>query len=132
VKKPWYKAAMKKEPIIKDFGKRLAKFRKASGLTQEQLGELVGVSKRVIAYYEGETKYPPAHLIAPLSKALNVSADELLGIKKAKIVLDSRLAALWRRLKVLETFSDRDKKAVVQFVEVIAEKNKAKQVIEKQ
>ncbi|MGD9007261.1 MAG: helix-turn-helix transcriptional regulator [Desulfobacteraceae bacterium] len=123
---------MKKEPIIKDFGKRLAKFRKASGLTQEQLGELVGVSKRVIAYYEGETKYPPAHLIAPLSKALNVSADELLGIKKAKIVLDSRLAALWRRLKVLETFSDRDKKAVVQFVEVIAEKNKAKQVIEKQ
>jgi transcriptional regulator with XRE-family HTH domain len=118
---------MKKEPVIKDFGKRLAKFRKASGLTQEQLGDLVGVSKRVIAYYEGETKYPPAHLIAPLSKALNVSADELLGIKKTKIALDPKLAALWRRLKVLESFSDKDKKAVVQFVEVIADRNKAQQ-----
>jgi transcriptional regulator with XRE-family HTH domain len=123
---------MKKEPIIKDFGKRLAKFRKARGLTQEQLGELVDVSKRVIAYYEGETKYPPAHLIAPLSKALNVSADELLGIKKTKIALDPKLAALWRRLKVLETFSNKDKKAVAQFVEVIAERNKAKQNARKQ
>jgi transcriptional regulator with XRE-family HTH domain len=122
---------MKKEPIIKDFGKSLAKFRKAGGLTQQQLGELVGVSKRVIAYYEGETKYPPAHLIAPLSKALNVSADELLGIKKTKIALDPKLAALWRRLKVLETFSDKDKKAVVQFVEVIADRNKAQQAVEK-
>lgn len=118
---------MKNEPVIKDFGKRLAKFRKASGLTQERLGELVGVSKRVIAYYEGETKYPPAHLIAPLSTALNVSADELLGIKKSKIALDPKLAALWRRLKVLETFSEKDKKAVVQFVEVIADRNKAQQ-----
>lgn len=118
---------MKNEPVIKNFGKRLAKFRKASGLTQQQLGDKVGVSKRVIAYYEGETKYPPTHLIAPLSKALNVSADELLGIKKAQIVLDPKLAALWRRIKVLESFSDKDKKAVVQFVEVIAERNKAQQ-----
>jgi len=124
-KRPWYKAGMKNEPVIKNFGKRLAQFRKASGLTQQQLGDKVGVSKRVIAYYEGETKYPPTHLIAPLSQALGVSADELLGIKKTQIALDPKLAALWRRIKVLESFSEKDKKAVVQFVEVIAERNKA-------
>ena len=118
---------MKNETTLSNFGKRIAKLRKANGLTQEQLGSLVGVSRRVIAYYEAETKYPPAHLIVPLSIALNVSTDELLGIKKAKIALDPKLAALWRRLKVLETFSDKDKKAVVQFVEVIAERNKAQQ-----
>ncbi len=112
---------------MSNFGKRIAKLRKAGGLTQEQLGKLVGVSRRVIAYYEAETKYPPAHLIVPLSKALNVSTDEVLGIKETKISLDPKLAALWRRLKVLETFSEKDKKAVVQFVEVIAEKNKAQQ-----
>ena len=122
---------MKKEPVIKDFGKRLAKFRKASGLTQQQLGDKVGVSKRVIAYYEGETKYPPTHLIAPLSQALNVSADELLDIKKTQIALDPKLAALWRRIKVIETFSEKDKKAVVQFVEVIADRNKAQRAVKK-
>ena len=38
----------------KDFGKRLASLRKELGLTQTELGEKVGVSCRVIAYYEGD------------------------------------------------------------------------------
>jgi transcriptional regulator with XRE-family HTH domain len=118
---------MKNEPTIKNFGKRLAKLRKSSGLTQQQLGDQIGVSKRVIAYYEGETKYPPAHLTIPLAKALNITADELLGVKNVKNALDPKLAALWRRLKVLESFSEKDRKAVIQFVEVIAERNKAQQ-----
>ncbi len=118
---------MKNEPTIIDFGKRLAKLRKASGLTQQQLGDKIGVSKRVIAYYEGETKYPPAHLIVPLSKALNVTADELLGVKEPKNILNDKHAAMWRRLKVLETFTEKDKKAVLQYVSVIADKNKAQQ-----
>jgi len=122
---------MKNKPIISDFGKRLAKLRKANGLTQQQLGDQVGVSRRVIAYYEAETDYPPAHIIIPLAQALNVSTDELLGAKDNKAPLDPKLAALWRRLKVLETFSDKDKKAVLQYVDVIAEKNKAQQAIEK-
>jgi transcriptional regulator with XRE-family HTH domain len=122
---------MKNKPIISDFGKRLAKLRKANGLTQQQLGDQVGVSRRVIAYYEAETDYPPAHIIVPLAQALNVSTDELLGAKGNTAPLDPKLAALWRRLKVLETFSDKDRKAVLQYVDVIAEKNKAQQAVEK-
>jgi transcriptional regulator with XRE-family HTH domain len=118
---------MKKEPTTINFGKRLAELRRASGLTQQQLGESIGVSKRVIAYYEGETKYPPAHLIVPLCEALNISTEELLGVQRVKNTLDPHLAALWRRLKVLETFSEKDRKAVLRFVEVIAERNKAQQ-----
>jgi transcriptional regulator with XRE-family HTH domain len=115
---------MKKETTVIDFGKRLARFRKASGLTQQQLGEKVGVSKRVIAYYEGETSYPPAHLTGPLAKALNVSTDELLGLKQAKETLSPDFASLWRRLKVVENFSDKEKKALLQYVDIIAEKHK--------
>ena len=118
---------MKRKNTAIDFGKRLAKLRKSKGLTQEQLGYKIGVSRRVVAYYEGETDYPPAHLIVPLSKALNVSADELLGIKKIKNALSAKYAAMWRRLKVLETFSEKEKKAVMQYVDVIAEKNDAQQ-----
>ena len=78
----------------KDFGKRLASLRKEQGLTQTQLGERVGVSCKVIAYYEGETHYPPAHLIEPLAKALKVSTDELLGVKLIKQQRDPQHAAL--------------------------------------
>ncbi|MEW6079066.1 MAG: helix-turn-helix transcriptional regulator [Thermodesulfobacteriota bacterium] len=75
---------MKTKSTIMNFGKNLAHLRKSSGLTQQQLADKIGVSRRVIAYYEGETKYPPAHLIAPLSKALNITTDELLGVKPPK------------------------------------------------
>ena len=115
---------MKKQPTTIDFGKRLAKYRKASGLTQQALGDEVGVSKRVIAYYEGETKYPPAHLIIPLAKALRISTDELLGVKRQAIDFDDKFASLWRRLKVIESFSEKEQKALLQYVEIIAEKNK--------
>ena len=118
---------MKAESTIYNFGDILTKLRKSRGLTQQQLAEMLNVSRRVISYYEGETKYPPTHLIAPLSKALKVSSDELLGIKKIKDTLDNKHAALWRKLKVLETFSEKDKKAVLQFIEVIADKNIAQQ-----
>ncbi len=119
--------SMKKETTVIDFGKKLIKFRKAKGLTQQRLADMIGVSRRVIAYYEGETKYPPVHFIVPLAKALNITTDELLGVKKTKEMLDNRFAALWRRLKILETFCEKDKRAVLQVVNVIVEKNKAQQ-----
>src|SRR3990172_3130834 len=91
------RATMTKTETKEDFRNRLTALRKEQGLTQTQLGEKVGVSCRVIAYYEGETVYPPAHLIEPLAKALNISTDELLGVKAIKQQRDPKQAALWRR-----------------------------------
>jgi len=115
---------MKKETTTIDFGKRLAKLRKTNGLTQQALGDKIGVSKRVIAYYEGETKYPPAHLIIPLAKALKITTDELLGAKGQLDEFNDQFANLWRRLKVIESFSEKERKALLQYVEIIADKNK--------
>ncbi len=57
---------------------------------------------------EGETQYPPAHLIEPLAKALKVSTDELLGVKIIKQQRDPQHAALRRRLKKIESLPKRD------------------------
>lgn len=118
---------MKKKTNISEFGKRLARLRKAKGLTQAQLGDLVGVSNRVIAYYEKETKYPPARLIVPLAKALGVSTDELLGIKETKTDFDPAKAALWRKLKVVETLPQIDQKAILHYIKTIAKNRQADQ-----
>ena len=104
---------------ISEFGKRLAHFRKAKGLTQKQIGEQVGVSYRVIAYYEGETAYPPAHLIIPLAKALGISTDELLGVKESKKEVDMGNPALRRRLKAVESLPKRDQQAILQYITLI-------------
>ena len=117
---------MKNNSTIKTFGKRLSSIRKERGITQRQLAELVGVSERVIAYYEVETKYPPAHLIAPLSKALKISSDEFLGIKDLKQQLNPENAALWRRLKKVESLPKRDQKALFQILDALLKKNNGK------
>ena len=117
---------MKKITVTaKDFGKRLASLRKELGLTQTDLGEKVGVSCRVIAYYEGETHYPPAHLIEPLAKALKISTDELLGVKILQQQRDPQQAALWRRLKKIESLPKRDQKALLHYLDALVQKNVA-------
>lgn len=116
-------SAMKRESTVKGFGKRLAGLRKQMGFTQTQLGAKVGVSYRVIAYYEGETEYPPAHLIEPLAKALNVSTDELLGIQELKQERDPKQAALWRRLKKIENLPKNDQKALLHYLDALVKKN---------
>jgi len=82
-----------------EFGKRLKYYGKVKGLTQTELGKKVGVSYRVIAYYGGETQYPPSRLIVPIAKALGITTDELLGMKESKNNFDIQNAVLWRNLK---------------------------------
>lgn len=118
---------MKKKTERSEFGKRLAGLRKAKGLTQARLGDLVGVSYRVIAYYEKETPYPPSRLIVPLAKALKVSADELLGMKETKADFDPANTALWRRLKVVEALPQIDQKAILHYIKTIAKNREADQ-----
>jgi transcriptional regulator with XRE-family HTH domain len=101
-------------------------------LTQAHLGDLVGVSNRVIAYYEKEPQYPPSRLIVPLAKALGVSSDELLGMKEAKPDLDPARAALWRNLKVVEVLPQIDQKAILHYIKTIAENREADQKAAKQ
>ncbi len=66
---------------LSSFGKRLAELHKAAGYTQQQLAEEIGATRRMIAYYESESQHWPANMLVDLAKALNVSADALLGIK---------------------------------------------------
>lgn len=114
---------MKRPSTIQDFGKRLVALRKVAGLTQKQLGERVGISNRVVHYYETETNHPPAHFIEPLASALKVSTDELLGIKSVKQQPDLRHAALWRRLKAVETLPKRDQKALLHYLDALTKTN---------
>jgi len=59
-------------------GLRIRRFRKARGLSQEQLAERIGISTTHMSHIEtGNTKLSLPVLVA-LSAALDVSADELL------------------------------------------------------
>ena len=65
-----------------EFANRLKRIRKNIGLTQKQLGALIRVSPEVFSLYErGERRDIPIHMIIRLAKALDMSSDQLLGLK---------------------------------------------------
>lgn len=67
-----------------NFGARLATLRKAAGYTQVELAAVLGISQRMVAYYEGTEDHPLAKVLRHLSHALDISTDELLGVIEVK------------------------------------------------
>ena len=55
-------------------------------ISQEKLGESIGVSQYVISRYEKGEFEPSLEKLAAIYKVLRISADELLGIKRSKIL----------------------------------------------
>ena len=62
-----------------NFGERLKKLRKKSGLTQEELAEKTGYSIMTIRRWEWGTRNPRLEEIKALAQALNVSEADLLN-----------------------------------------------------
>lgn len=111
------------------FGARLAELRKAAGFTQQELADELGISQRMVAYYEGQTSHPPTTLLPDIARALGVTADALLGvtpIAKARKPASSRLE---RRLKQLEKLEPRKKRQVLQLLDTFIESDRLKRKV---
>jgi transcriptional regulator with XRE-family HTH domain len=106
---------------LNGFGPRLTQLRKAADYTQQQLADEVGVSRRMIAYYEGETGHPPTSFLVNLAQALAISTDALLGnqpMKKA--TAKTMLSTRWeRRVRQIERLSAKPKQQIVTFIDAI-------------
>ena len=59
-------------------GSRIAKFRKAKSLTQEELANRVGVSSQAVSKWENDVSCPDIALLPKLCEVLGITADELL------------------------------------------------------
>lgn len=59
-------------------GNRLYEMRKAKGLSQEQVAEILGVTRQTISKWETDQTTPDFDKIIPLCELYNVSTDELL------------------------------------------------------
>lgn len=60
-------------------GQRLAKLRKEHNYTQEELGELLNVSRQSISKWESDLAFPETQKLIELSKLYHTSVDYLLG-----------------------------------------------------
>lgn len=60
-------------------GERIAQYRKEKGLTQKELGEMVGLSSSAISLIESGKNNPTWENLKKISGALSISESELMG-----------------------------------------------------
>ena len=63
-------------------GKFISELRKERSLTQQQLGEKIGVSNKTVSRWETGTYLPPADALMKMSSLFSVSINELLSGKR--------------------------------------------------
>ena len=63
-------------------GKFIAQLRKEHELSQEKLGEIIGVTNKTISRWETGTYLPSAEMLLSMSKLFDVSVNELLSGKR--------------------------------------------------
>jgi len=69
---------------LNHLGSNIAKFRKSSDITQEQLAEQLSVSVSAVSQWETGKTMPDISAIPVLCHVFHVTADELLGIDREK------------------------------------------------
>lgn len=68
-------------------GNRIAKYRKAKTMTQEELASRLGVSSQAVSKWETDISCPDIGLLPKLCKELGITTDELLTGKKDEVKL---------------------------------------------
>lgn len=63
-------------------GKFLKELRKEKGLTQEQLGEKIGVTNKTVSRWENGNYIPPVECLSMLSDIYGISINEILSGQK--------------------------------------------------
>ncbi len=113
----------KLEPAPETFGRRLARLRKAAGYSQRALAAELGISQRMVAYYESQTEHPPTHLLPSLADALSLTTDQLLGREAVSPRKAPKNQQLLRRLRTVESLPAAERRQVLHLIDALVERN---------
>jgi len=121
----WFALGSEKDVKGKESqGQRLARLRKAAGVTQAELAKAIGTSQRMIAYYERHSLELPARHLPQMAKALGVTVDQLLGVETVKSASPQE-GRLWRKLKEVNRLPPKDQKAVIYYIDALLTKQQS-------
>ncbi|WP_237049328.1 helix-turn-helix domain-containing protein [Lentibacillus amyloliquefaciens] len=73
---------MTERELAEYVGQRIKEERKKKGITQKELGVMIGVKHNTISSYEAGTNAPEQNAIFKIARALDVSTDDLFPEKE--------------------------------------------------
>ncbi|MCJ7840540.1 helix-turn-helix domain-containing protein [Lederbergia sp. NSJ-179] len=112
-------------------GKRLKKLRNEQGLTQEQLGKIINVTKVSISGYENGNRTPDTETLQSLADYFEVSTDYLLG-RTDKDSEEKTAEEIYEdpdfqyAMRSAQGLSEESKQKVFDFIEMMKEVEKAR------
>ena len=115
-----------KGEVPNGFGARLAALRKPAGRSQSALAHEIGISQRMMAYYEGPSAFPPAHLVPAIARTLGVSVEALLGTETAKRKTKAVDTRMQRRLQQIASLPPEERRQIMQLVDAFIERGQLK------
>jgi transcriptional regulator with XRE-family HTH domain len=104
------------------FGRRLARLRKEAGYSQRALAEEIGISYRMVAYYEAQTTHPPSGLLPTIADALGISVDQLLGHRPLRARKAPTNERLLRQLRQVEKLPPHARRSVLEHIDGLVAK----------
>jgi transcriptional regulator with XRE-family HTH domain len=106
------------------FGERLTIIRKRKGLSQADIGKLIGINGDAYGRYERNEVKPNIDMATKISNALKVSLDFLVG--KTELELDDNTL---RKVEEISKMSDLDKDRVFSLIDAFIAKTKMQGLI---
>jgi transcriptional regulator with XRE-family HTH domain len=98
-------------------GQRIARLRKERGYTQVELADRMGLVQGLVSDYEREKLRPHAEMVVRFAIALEVTTDELLGLKKIRTNGTISNRRLLRRLKQIEQLPKKSQDTILQTID---------------
>lgn len=98
-------------------GQRLARLRKEKGYTQTDLADRIGTIRELISNYERERLRPNYEMVIRLAIALEVTADELLGMKPSIKTGAKPNLKIQRRMKNIEALPENQQKFILKAID---------------
>lgn len=99
-----------------DLGRKIYALRMEKGLSQQDLADRTGLTKRMISYYERESDTIPIKKLHIVAKALNISLDRLVDGKINKLNLETNKALL-KRLEKVKKLPPKKQKVIIDLVD---------------
>ena len=109
------------KPTRDSISARIAAVRKAAGLSQREVADMLGVPPRTFSYYESAAGDLPSSLLVPLADVLGVGVHELLGISESGPRKPGPKGYLQERFEAVREMPRKDQQFVVKFLDQVLE-----------
>jgi transcriptional regulator with XRE-family HTH domain len=106
------------------FGRRLREARLARGWTQAELADQLGISSKMMDYYERRAANPSVKFVRQAAEVLDVSVEELVGApeRKAARAKPGPKPLLVERIERVRRLPRKDQEFVLQFLDAFLER----------